>query len=343
MMVSTLGSGLSLGYQNAMDSLGSRAAARTDGNDAPDRCEPRGGRCAETSPAESETTRTALRYRRTERTALYIETQEGDLVRLRIKVRDSLAASSRSDGSSSEISVASRSQTKISFHVEGNLNAEELAAIRSVVEQAAELATEFFAGGLPEAFATATALEIDGSQLARIGLKLSLREQATYASHSTHPRPTPVALPPPAKAPAPAAPATPSPAPPAGAAQGTNDAAPVADATPTEAAPAPAPAAEPTTPPSAPPPNVASSALLLIAGFLDGLLATLGSTATEEQEAGALSLDVSLQLHIYRATLVELAATRETTEPEATSGVPLAAETLDSLAATQQAPLATEV
>src|SRR5690348_10786086 len=33
-----------------------------------------------------------LRYRRTERTGLYIVTQEGDVVRLRIKVRDALDA-----------------------------------------------------------------------------------------------------------------------------------------------------------------------------------------------------------------------------------------------------------
>jgi hypothetical protein len=258
---------------------------------------------------------------------------------LRIKARDSLAANSTSDGAATEIAVTSRSQTKISFQVEGNLNADELAAIQSVVEQAAELATDFFAGDLPEAFAAAAALDIDGSQLARVGLKLSLREQGTYTSVSARPLPAP----PPAEEPARTAPATPSlPAPPVAAAESAADTTPTDDAPP--AATPPAAAEEPATPtPTSAQPNVADMALSLIADFLEGLLDTLAAApAGDAAEGGAASLDVSLRLHIYRATLVEVSASQSPSEPAATSGVPLAAETLDALAAAHQPPLATE-
>jgi hypothetical protein len=106
--------------------------------------------------------------------------------------------------------------------------------------------------------------------------------------------------------------------------------------------PTPPAAEEPATPaPTSAQPNVAGMALSLIADFLEGLLDTLAATPAAD-EGGAASLDVSLRLHIYRATLVQVAATQSPSEPEATSGVPLAAETLDALAAAHQPPLAAE-
>ena len=322
MTISTLGTGQACGYRAAFDSWTSAS---------------RGRHCSEGAPAPSTMSSTSLGYRRTERTALYIETQEGDIVRLRIKVRDSLAASGTNDGSGTEIAVTSKSQLRISFQVEGDLNADELAAIQSVVEQAAELATDFFAGDLPEAFAAAAALDIDGSQLARVGLKLSLREQGTYTSVGTRPLPAP----PPAEDPVPATAS--STAPPAATAETAASTAATDDAAPAEAPQVPAPTEEPATPtPTNAQPNVAGMALSLIADFLEGLLDTLAATTPGDNGAGAASVDMSLRLHIYRAALVEVATSQPATEPEATSGVPLAAETLDALAAAHQPPLATE-
>src|SRR6185369_11865822 len=126
-----------------------------------------------------------LHYRRTERAGLSIVTQEGDVVRLRIKVRDSLdAAASDATGDSTQVaqlSVDSRSSMKISFHVDGDLNADELAAIQDVVQQVGALADQFFAGDVPAAFAAAQDLNIDGSRLAKVGLRLSMRESVTYS------------------------------------------------------------------------------------------------------------------------------------------------------------------
>src|SRR5690606_13188218 len=98
----------------------------------------------------------SLRYRRSERAALYIETQEGDIVRLRDKVSSGLdgrVGQARGECDVGELGVKARSDVRIRFTVEGDLNAEELAAIRSVVEQVGGLAEELFAGDAAEAFA----------------------------------------------------------------------------------------------------------------------------------------------------------------------------------------------
>src|SRR6185369_16803420 len=144
-----------------------------------------------------------LHYRRTERAGLSIVTQEGDVVRLRIKVRDSLdAAASDATGDSTQVaqlSVDSRSSMKISFHVDGDLNADELAAIQDVVQQVGALADQFFAGDVPAAFAAAQDLNIDSWQLAKVGLRLSVRESVTYSGPALA-----ASTPAPAPAPAPA-------------------------------------------------------------------------------------------------------------------------------------------
>ena len=136
--------------------------------------------CSQTADDSAAT----LRYRRTERAGLYIVTKEGDVVRLRIKVSDSLSAvasDGTDDGSQvAQLTVDASSSVKISFHVDGDLNADELDAIRGVVEQVGALADKFFAGDVPAAFAAAQDLNIDGSQLAKVGLRLSVRESVTY-------------------------------------------------------------------------------------------------------------------------------------------------------------------
>jgi hypothetical protein len=158
------------------------------------------GSCDSHKARASDDSTATLRYRRSERTALYIQTQEGDVVRLRIKVRDSATASGSGgnggDKPVAELSVNARSSVKISFHVDGNLNADELAAIQDVVEQVGTLADEFFAGDVPAAFAAAQDLNIDGSQLAKVGLRLSQHQSVTYrgpAPASSAPAPTSVA------------------------------------------------------------------------------------------------------------------------------------------------------
>ena len=285
-----------------------------------------------------------LRYRRTERAGLYIVTQEGDVVRLRIKVSDSVTAST-SDGTDAgtqvaQLAVDARSSVKISFHVDGDLNAGELDAIRDVVEKVGALADQFFAGDVPAAFAAAQDLNIDGSQLAKVGLRLSVRESVTYGGPAL-------------AAAAPAAPA-PTPAPPASvpAVSTTgDDAPPPAKPAPSTSSPADAPAASdatanvPSTDPApAPvtpaPTSVAGNALATIGDFLHQLLAVLGPQTVPSHGGTQASLSLSLKLRIFAATVAHLTIAA----PPATDGAdgktaPLVGDTLDALAAAHDPPL----
>jgi hypothetical protein len=293
-----------------------------------------------------------LRYRRSERTALYIETQEGDVVRLKIKVRDAVdaTASTATDGDTqlAELSVSARSSVRISFHVEGDLNADELAAIRSVVEQTGTLAEDFFAGDLPAAFAAAQALDIDGSELAKVGLRLSVREHLTYSGPALpRPAPTPTpAEPPVATLPAPAETVEPTP---------EVAAAPAEEVSPEVTDPAPAlptaetgaetpPTSAQTPAPTVAPVSVAGQALAVIADFVQQLLDTLGAPPEPEDDAGTTpSLQLSLKLRIFQATVFNLAVTQlpgTTADDDASAtAMPLVADTLEALAAAQEPPL----
>ena len=327
--------------------------------DRPARCEPVvprdreprtcGGR--RPSACAAETSVAALRYRRSERTALYIETQEGDVVRLRIKVRSALDAkvgASKGEVNLEEMRVSARSDVKIRFSVDGDLNAEELAAVRSVVAQASGLAAELFAGDAPEAFATAAALEIDGAELARVALKLSVREHLTYSWRGSY-RPAPAPLPPKPEQPepAPSEPATDAPAaePPAPAAETPTaaSAAPAAasgavvDATDTPAEPVTADAAPADAPRPATSTDSTSSALDTIAKFLAHLLDALAEPAPAV-DGDAPSIALSLKLRVFKSVALTLAATQVAAPEEPASGVPLLGETLDALAA-HEAPL----
>lgn len=279
----------------------------------------------------------ALRYRRSERAALYIETREGDVVRLNIRARSALhAAVGAAHGETrfEEVSVSSGTTAKIRFSADGDLNAEELAAIRSVVEQATGLAAEFFAGDARDAFAAAASLDIDGAQLARVGMRLSMREHVTYSAAGHHrSAAAPVAELPPPKLEAPAAS---SEVPAAAAADGAAAPVAAAPADAAEAAAAPATAAavdashEKVPVPDAPPGF--AGALATIAEFLAYLRDSLAEPLPAGERDGA-SIALSLKLKIFHSVALTLAATQAPASDDPASGVPLLGETLDALAA----------
>jgi hypothetical protein len=308
--------------------------------------------CSQTADDSAAT----LSYRRTERAGLYIVTQEGDVVRLRIKVRDAMDATASSSTDSStdsgtevaQLAVDARSSVKISFHVDGDLNADELAAIRNVVEQVGALADQFFGGDVPAAFAAAKDLNIDGAQLAKVGLRLSVRQSVTYSG----PALAVAAKPAPAPEQTPALPVS---TPPSSSA-GNDTPSPVA-AEPVASAPdaststadvpavtddAPTPPSTDAAPTTATPAatSVAGSALATIADFLHQLLGALGAPATSADGASQLSVSLSLKLRIFAATVAHLTIVA----PPAADGTeqkaaPLVGDTLDALAAAHDPPL----
>lgn len=122
-----------------------------------------------------------------QRTSIRIRTQEGDVVKLSLRMAENVSATdvAKSDGqassTSTEVSVSSRS--RLMLRVDGDLNENELAAIRNVFAQAEQIANEFFAGDIAASFDLAKGFEFDPEQLARV--KMDFRERQytsiTYA------------------------------------------------------------------------------------------------------------------------------------------------------------------
>lgn len=299
-------------------------------------------------PAAAESA-TALTYRRMEKTTLYIQTQEGDTVQLKIKSREAMEVASATAQSGdtvvSELQLATRSSTKIAIAVDGNLNPDELAAIQSVVEQAGELADAFFAGDVQSAFSDAAALQIDASQLSQVGLQMSVREQMTYA-HLGATRALPAPAPAIASVPsaAPASTATAAAASPGGAAPATV-AIPVTAAGATTSEAPTVDTASPVATDVTPPQPTAAGARQTIAGFLNQLLDTLGAAAQPQGNAAAgASIHMVLKIKIFQSVLMTAASGATTPASAAGADSPpalpaLVPETLDALAAKQQPPL----
>jgi hypothetical protein len=132
-----------------------------------------------------------LSYQRTENSVLKIRTQEGDVVALRIRVGESIKLATDSDVDSgtevAETSLSTKSSTKVSLRVKGELNDDEMAAIQAVFVQSAALADAFFAGDYAAAFASASALEVDAHQLAKASLRLRVGESLTYSGSGLQP------------------------------------------------------------------------------------------------------------------------------------------------------------
>lgn len=263
-------------------------------------------------------------------------------MKLRITSRESLsmAATLAQNGDQSVASVTrqSASSLHVSFDVDGDLNEEELAAVGQVIEQASALAQKFFNDDVDSAFAAAASLQIDGSQLANLGLRMSLRESLTYSGKSL---PQAAGLtPPPASTPdgLPVAPATPAATvtPPVAAAATTPavsspELPPAEDATDTAAATAPEP---PATTPDAP-----LSAPDVIRNFLTQLMDRLSAPPADGGTLSGATLEMSLKLRIFQSVVTSAAESRAGAPGTEPSLSPLVPETLDALAARHEAPL----
>lgn len=120
-------------------------------------------------------------YARTERTEIRIETQEGDVVRVRIGSNSeaSLEALAASDGGGTSLSLSSTSN--LAIRIEGDLNESELAAITDLLSNAESIVDDFFAGDTLSAFATVGQLGFDSQELASFSLRAAVREQFSFS------------------------------------------------------------------------------------------------------------------------------------------------------------------
>ena len=130
-------------------------------------------------------------YARTERTEIRIETQEGDVVRVRIGERSeaNIEALSAADGGGTSVSLSSSSS--LGIRIEGDLNESELAAITDLLSNAEAIVDDFFSGNALDAFSTVSQLGFDAEQLAGFSLRAAVREQFSMSGVFT-PVDTPV-------------------------------------------------------------------------------------------------------------------------------------------------------
>lgn len=313
-----------------------------------------GGVHRSTAPAADES-ETRLTYRRTERTTLLIETQEGDTVALKIETREKVRLTEHAGEEADSIveqQIRARSTTRLAVFVKGELSSAELAAITDVVAQAAALVEAFYAGDVSGSFATANELGIDAEQLATAVLRLRLRESISYARLGSLPTPRPAADEPES---APAAssgnvsvqtPPTDAAIPPS-AAEAVSAAAESGSAAAAADAPVPpdsdgdgGPAADSEAPAAAAPASYFATVLDFLSLLLDTFAENAGTVGSPEDHVPRGLVHYTLKLRIFGRVLVAAEHRKDDTTggavetpPPAQAAPALLADTVDALAA----------
>ncbi|MBK1641899.1 hypothetical protein CKO12_08445 [Chromatium okenii] len=126
----------------------------------------------------------AQRYQKAEDFQLSLRTKDGDTVKVSfsraLDAQVSLGVAADGKGNQAlALDVSRSSSTGYQFTVEGNLDAEELEAMQTLVRDVSAVANQFFNGDVQQAFAQAPDIRFDDSQLASMQLRLSRSEQST--------------------------------------------------------------------------------------------------------------------------------------------------------------------
>ncbi len=144
---------------------------------------------ASSSDRESSASVLSVDMRSKQRSTIRIRTQEGDVVRFDLKRVDRLSANDRAvaddDGFMSLTEVEMSSRTRLMMRVKGDINENELGAIRNVFAQAEAMANEFFDGDVAAAFAMAQGLDFDAEQLARVNMRFRSQQVSNVAYRET--------------------------------------------------------------------------------------------------------------------------------------------------------------
>ena len=124
-----------------------------------------------------------------QRSTVRIRTQDGDVVTLKFRQRESFSALSAADDSGSFTELEMTSRSRMDLKVRGELDDGEMSAIKAVFERAQEIADSFFGGDLAEAFSKATELEFDQTELAKVRMRFREQEvsQVRFAQLGSYP------------------------------------------------------------------------------------------------------------------------------------------------------------
>ncbi len=128
----------------------------------------------------------AQRFAEAQDFSLMLKTREGDIVQIRfgrnLEAQGNMALARDGSGNQAAILDVSRSErTGLEFRIEGDLNADELKAIQTLVQDVAGLARDFFNGDVQKAFSQAPTIRFDAGQLALMSLNLSHSERFSAA------------------------------------------------------------------------------------------------------------------------------------------------------------------
>jgi hypothetical protein len=138
------------------------------------------------------------------RGSIELVTQDGDVVRIRFRSRDServdVAGVQGAQGSALSARIATQHSARLKVAVHGELDAAELKAIEDFLGGVNTLAGEFYGKDAEAAFAAAAAVGADPQEIARYAVKLSLSElyevrARVQAQVKTQPLPSPTTLP----------------------------------------------------------------------------------------------------------------------------------------------------
>jgi hypothetical protein len=274
---------------------------------------------------------------RRQKGSVSILTQDGDTVRIRFQTRAGVAVQSStettSEGTTTSTSVHAFAAGRVRVEVNGELDAEELKAIGSLMEKVDALAAQFFGGDTEAAFSAAAELGFDAGEIAGFALRLSVKEYSQVRSQAPAVA-APAATPePPASVPEPAPVTEPG----TGAESAAAQPAPASTAaTPTEATATEPPAtpvatdAAPATAPESLPPPVADPMARLqqtLGGFLKQVLDGLAGSPG----AGRAEFTMRWKIQAVIAA-VQSSPAAATSDP---AGMRLATESLEGLASSR--------
>jgi hypothetical protein len=139
-------------------------------------------------------TATEINYSLSKSSSISIQTNDGDTVtidfaealRYQASQQSASYSTENEDGSTSNVQYSQTSESRyqavgFSFSVEGELDEDEKEAIGALVQDVSKLADEFFNGDLDKAFAQATQLGFDESELSGFSLQMTRTESISVA------------------------------------------------------------------------------------------------------------------------------------------------------------------
>ena len=140
-------------------------------------------------PIVVNTSQASVEYTAEAKAILDIKTQDGDKVSLRFQSSSSLKADATytNDGRTEvkEANVFISSDAKLQIEIDGDLDDDEVAAIKDVLSQIDNIAQRFFGGDIEQAIAGLENFSFDDSELSSVGLDLALKQEINVSQVET--------------------------------------------------------------------------------------------------------------------------------------------------------------